>query len=88
MIEGMFIENCSSNMSYRELFEECRSISCTITSNVRGNVTTVIVVLLGIHGKFTFAQKLFLLCLLFLIHRFIRKRYRIRIIQVHPQSYS
>ena len=58
MIEEMFIENCLSNVSYSQFFDQCYPVSCTITLDRGKTLITVVAVLLGLYGGLTVVLKL------------------------------
>jgi hypothetical protein len=50
IVQQMFIETCSPNVSYQEFFNECRPLSCSITLTERNSFIVIFTILLGLYG--------------------------------------
>ena len=84
MVRDMLIETCSSNISYRQFFEQCRPLSCSITVIERNSLITVIAILFGLYGGLRLTLKIIVLILISFIYKVIRRRQANRRIHVQP----
>lgn len=86
IVQQMFIETCSSNISYGQFFEQCQPRSCIVTLIQRNNFVILITTILGLYGGLTTILKLVVPFFVFFIYKLIRKynqRARIGIQQVN-----
>ena len=82
--QQMFIETCSSNVSYNQFYEQCHPLSCLVTLAKRNSPIFVVTTLFGLYGGLTTALKLIVPFLVFSLYRVIRKPRRILTIEVRP----
>ncbi|UJR06785.1 hypothetical protein I4U23_011072 [Adineta vaga] len=68
IVQQMFIETCSSNVSYNQFFQQCRPLSCSVTLIKRNSLTVVITALLSLYGGLTTFLKLVVPVLIFSLH--------------------
>ena len=84
IVQEMFIETCSSNVSYDQFFEQCHPLSCSVTLIKQNNLILVVTKLFGVYGGLTTFLKLFIPVLMIPINRVI-KQYQQRLTnQVRP----
>lgn len=82
MVEKMFIETYTSNVSYSKFFEQCNPPSCTVTLTKRSNTLTIITTLLGLYGGLTTFLKLlvpFLTACVYKTIEIFKRRFNIRV---------
>ncbi len=84
IVEQMFIETCSSTVSYNQFFEKCNPISCSVSLVRRNGLFIVITILLGLYGGLTVALKIGSRFLMSFIYTISYRRKQTREIQVHP----
>jgi hypothetical protein len=53
MIPNMFIEECSSNISYSTFYTQCQPLSCSYSISQRKDTLKIITILLGVYGGLT-----------------------------------
>ena len=73
LVQQMFIETCSSNVSYDRFFEQCHPLSCSVTLTRRNSLITVVTTLLGLYGGLSTALKLIVPVLVFSAYKIIRR---------------
>jgi hypothetical protein len=84
IVEQMFIETCSSTVSYNQFFEKCNPISCSVSLVKRNGLFIVITILLGLYGGLTVALKIGSRFLMSFIYTISYRRKQTQQIQVHP----
>jgi hypothetical protein len=84
--QQMFIETCSSNVSYNQFFEQCHPLSCSVTPTKRNSFITVVTTLLSLYGGLTTALKLVVPFFVFSIYKLIRRRKQTLQINVQPSQ--
>ena len=84
IVQQMFIETCSSNVSYNQFFEQCHPLSCSATFVKRNSPIYVVTKLFGLYGGLTTALKVIIPFLVFPLGKVIRKRRRTLQTKVHP----
>ena len=84
IVQEMFIETCSSNVSYDQFFEQCHPLSCSVTLIKPNNLVIVITKILGIYGGLTTFLKLVIPILVIPIDRLFRTYKRRLTNQVRP----
>ncbi|CAF0984298.1 unnamed protein product [Adineta steineri] len=67
----MFVETCSSNVSYNQYFEQCKPDSCSVTLFESGSFIIVVTTILGLYGGLTTFLKLVVPFLVFSIYKLI-----------------
>ncbi|CAF0764694.1 unnamed protein product [Adineta steineri] len=73
IVQEMFVEMCSSNVSYNQFFEECKPDYCSVTILEPGSFIIVITTILGLYGGLTTFLKLVVPFLVFSTYKLIRK---------------
>ncbi|CAF3912120.1 unnamed protein product [Adineta steineri] len=73
IVQQMFVETCSSNVSYNQYFEQCKPDSCSVTLFEQGSLIIVITTILGLYGGLTTFFKLVVPFLVFSTYKLIRK---------------
>ncbi|CAF1406566.1 unnamed protein product [Adineta steineri] len=73
IVEKMFVETCSSNVSYNQFFEECNPDYCSVTVLETGSFIIVITTILGLYGGLTTFLKLVVPFLVFSTYKLVRK---------------
>ncbi|CAF0872610.1 unnamed protein product [Adineta steineri] len=73
IVQEMFVETCSSNVSYNQFFEECKPDYCSVTILEPGSFIIVITTILGLYGGLTTFLKLVVPFLVFSTYKLIRK---------------
>ncbi|CAF1375969.1 unnamed protein product [Adineta steineri] len=63
--QQMFVETCSSNVSYNQYFEQCKPDSCSVTLFESGSFIIVVTTILGLYGGLTTFLKLIVPFLVF-----------------------
>jgi hypothetical protein len=53
IVQEMFIESWSLNVSYENFFQQCRPKSCSYTLNGRHNILNVVTTIVGLYGGLT-----------------------------------
>ncbi|CAF1007772.1 unnamed protein product [Adineta steineri] len=86
IVQQMFVETCSSNVSYNQYFEQCKPDSCSVTLLESGSFSIVITTILGLYGGLTTFLKLVVPFLVFSTYKLVRK-YKQRA-QVGVQQFS
>ena len=87
IVEEMFIESWSSNVSYEKIFEECKPKSCTYTVTKRYNLIYAITTLLGLLGGINILLRLFVPPIVDQIYQCVN-RFRPRNRQVVPFNWQ
>ncbi|CAF1639207.1 unnamed protein product [Adineta ricciae] len=85
IVQEMFIEKCSSNVSYYQFFTQCQPLSCTVTVIKRNNALFVITALLGLYGGLTTFLKLIIPIFIALLYKLIRKWKRKGIVRIFAE---
>ena len=83
IVQEMFIESWSFNVSYKKFFQQCHPTSCSYTLIGRHNVLYVITTIVGLYGGLTVLLKLVVPFAVHHIHKVVR-RHRHANIQVVP----
>lgn len=83
IVQQMFIESWSSNVSYTRFFQECQPRSCSYVLAERYHVLYVITTLLGLYGGITILFKLIIPFAVRQIHKGIN-RFRQRNQRIMP----
>ena len=86
VVQQMFIETCSSNVSYDQFFQECRPLSCLVTLTKRNSPAFVVTALFGLYGGLTTALKVLVPFLVLSLYKVIRKPRHILRTIVHPDA--
>lgn len=84
--QNMFIETCTSNMSYIRFFEQCHPLSCSVTLVKRNGLLTMVTVFFGLYGGLTTSLKLLIPFAVFSTYKIIRKWNRSVRITVQPRQ--
>ncbi|CAF1007600.1 unnamed protein product [Adineta steineri] len=58
IVQQMFVETCSSNVSYNQYFEQCKPDSCSVTLFESGSFIIIVTTILGLYGGLTTFLKL------------------------------
>ncbi|CAF1007717.1 unnamed protein product [Adineta steineri] len=67
----MFVETCSSNVSYNQYFEQCKPDSCSVTLFESGSFIIIVTTILGLYGGLTTCLKLIVPFLVFSTYKLI-----------------
>ena len=87
--QKLFIESCSSTVSYDRFFKQCHPLSCSVTLVKRNGLLTVVTIFFGLYGGLTVSLKLFIPFAVFSTYKIIRKRNRtVRMAEQSRQSDS
>ncbi|CAF1470926.1 unnamed protein product [Adineta steineri] len=73
IVEQMFVETCSSSVSYNQFFEQCKPDYCSVTIFEPGSFIIVITTILGLYGGLTTFLKLVVPFVVFSTYKLIRK---------------
>ncbi|CAF1007699.1 unnamed protein product [Adineta steineri] len=73
IVQQMFVETCSSNVSYNQYFEQCKPDSCSVTLFESGSFIIVVTTILGLYGGLTTFLKLVIPFLVFSTYKLLRK---------------
>jgi hypothetical protein len=84
VFDEMFIETCSSNVSYSRFFDQCHPVSCSVTMTKRNGLITIVTILLGLYGGLTISLKLIVPLFVFSFCKAIRKRKRTLQVTIRP----
>lgn len=76
IVEELFIESWSTNVSYENFYSECQPISCSYIITQQYNLFYVLTTLLGLYGGITILLKLIIPFLLTLFHKCLNKFYQ------------
>jgi hypothetical protein len=71
IVQQMFIETCSLNVSYQQFFNECRPLSCSVTLTERNSFIIVFTTLVGLYGGLTTFLRFMVPTLLIWIFKFV-----------------
>ncbi|CAF3582183.1 unnamed protein product, partial [Adineta steineri] len=71
IVQQMFIETCSSNVSYNQYFEQCKPDSCSVTLFEPGSFIIAVTTILGLYGGLTTFLKLVIPFLVFSTYKLI-----------------
>ncbi|CAF0984316.1 unnamed protein product [Adineta steineri] len=71
IVQQMFVETCSSNVSYNQYFEQCKPDSCSVTLFESGSFIIVVTTILGLYGGLTTFLKLLVPFLVFSTYKLI-----------------
>ncbi|CAF2798883.1 unnamed protein product [Rotaria sp. Silwood2] len=74
IVQQMFIEHWSFNISFESFFEQCRPTSCSYTLIERHDLLDVATTLLGLHGGVTITLRFAVPLMVRLCYKLIRKR--------------
>jgi hypothetical protein len=85
IVQEMFIESWSLNVSYENFFQQCKPISCSYTLIGRYNVLYVVTTIVGLYGGLTVLLKLVVPVAVHRIHKLVRRQ-RHTNIQVAPEG--
>jgi hypothetical protein len=83
IVEKMFIEFWSINVSYDNFFQQCQPKSCLYTLTRRSNILYAITTIVGLYGGLTVLLKLIVPFSVHRIHALIRRRRHVHV-QVAP----
>ena len=83
IVEKMFIESWSINISYDNFFEQCQPKTCLYTLIGRSNILYVITTIVGLYGGLTVLLKIIVPLGVHRIHALLRRRQRVQA-QVAP----
>ncbi|CAF1008864.1 unnamed protein product [Adineta steineri] len=73
IVEQMFVETCSSSVSYNQFFEQCKPDYCSVTIFEPGSFIIVITTILGLYGGLTTFLKLVVPFVVFSTYKLVRK---------------
>ncbi|CAF3889333.1 unnamed protein product [Adineta steineri] len=73
IVQQMFVETCSSNVSFNQFFEECKPDYCSVTLLETDSFIIVITTILGLYGGLTTFLKLVVPFLVFSTYKLVRK---------------
>ncbi|CAF3692114.1 unnamed protein product [Adineta steineri] len=85
IVQEMFIETCSPNISYERFFDACHPLSCLVTLNERNSFILVLTILLGLYGGLTTFLKLAVPSTLSWIYE-LKERCKRRTAQIHQDA--
>ncbi|CAF4415992.1 unnamed protein product, partial [Adineta steineri] len=85
IVEEMFIESWSINISYKAFFQQCQPTSCSYKLIDRYNLLYVVTTILGLYGGLTVLLKIIVPFTVRRLHAVV-KRNRIIHIQVVPKE--
>lgn len=74
IVEAMFIESWSSNISYENFFQQCQPKTCSYTLVQRSNILFVLTTIVGLYGGLTVLLRIVAPFVVRRIHRFVRVR--------------
>jgi hypothetical protein len=83
IVQQMFIESWSINISYRNFFEECQINSCSYIQIEQHNIIYVLTTLIGLYGGINILLKLIIPPFMHQIYKLIQRFYRTNL-QVIP----
>ena len=86
LVEKMFIESWSINVSYEHFYQQCQPKSCSYTLIERHNILYVLTTIVGLYGGLTVLLKLLVPFAVRRIHTLIRRRRHHEFVQVRPND--